>query len=205
MEPQKPYYPVNMFRVCVDESDRDMQGRAYTPLSEECIPFMGIGELLLEMDQLFDGIGFPQGFQHKRSFEKDGERNNFYHGIPKPALQPEWIREQRGLRDTFDVQVNSRRNTGWQGRICDADGMSGAQFESELQLISLLGGILLPERETMEKGKNVSQSFVIEVKSQENHSWQGAVTWVQGKKTEHFRSALELMRLLDSTLNREEE
>lgn len=45
-----------------------------------------------------------------------------------------------------------------------------------------------------------SQSFVIEVKSQENHTWQGTITWVEGKKKENFRSALELMRLIDSTL-----
>ncbi len=208
MEEQKPYYPVNMFRICVDELGRDIQGRAYMPLNENGVTFAGIGELLLKMDQLFDSIGFPQGFQHKRSFEKEGKRNNFYHGIPKPMLDTDWIREQHGARYTFDIQVNSRRNTSWQGRICDAEGLAIAQFDSELQLLEqlcLLGGILLPEREKMEKGKNTSQSFVIEVKSQENHSWQGTVTWVQGKKTEHFRSALELMRLMDSTLNRKEE
>lgn len=48
--------------------------------------------------------------------------------------------------------------------------------------------------------KNSNQSFVIEVKSQENHTWQGTVTWVEGKKKENFRSALELLRLIDSTL-----
>ena len=47
---------------------------------------------------------------------------------------------------------------------------------------------------------NSSQSFVIEVKSQENHTWQGTITWVEGKKKENFRSALELIRLIDSTL-----
>ena len=47
---------------------------------------------------------------------------------------------------------------------------------------------------------NSNQSFVIEVKSQENHTWQGTITWVEGKKKENFRSALELMRLIDSTL-----
>lgn len=57
----------------------------------------------------------------------------------------------------------------------------------------------------MEMNKNISQSFVVEVKSQENHSWQGTITWVEGKKKEHFRSALELIRLMDSTLNNESE
>jgi len=47
---------------------------------------------------------------------------------------------------------------------------------------------------------NSNQSFVIEVKSQENSTWQGTITWVEGKKKENFRSALELMRLIDSTL-----
>ena len=47
---------------------------------------------------------------------------------------------------------------------------------------------------------NSNQSFVIEVKSQENSNWQGTITWVEGKKKENFRSALELIRLIDSTL-----
>ncbi len=50
---------------------------------------------------------------------------------------------------------------------------------------------------------NSNQSFVVEIKSQENHSWQGTITWVEGKKKENFRSALELIRLMDSTLSGE--
>lgn len=52
---------------------------------------------------------------------------------------------------------------------------------------------------------NKTQSFVLEVKSQENHSWQGTITWVEGKKKENFRSALELIRLMDSILTSESE
>ena len=52
---------------------------------------------------------------------------------------------------------------------------------------------------------NKTQSFVLEVKSQENHSWQGTITWVEGKKKENFRSALELIRLIDSILKSESE
>lgn len=47
---------------------------------------------------------------------------------------------------------------------------------------------------------NDNQSFVIEIKSRENHTWQGTITWVEGKKQENFRSVLELIRLMDSTL-----
>lgn len=48
-----------------------------------------------------------------------------------------------------------------------------------------------------------NQSFVVEVKCQENHTWQGTILWIEGKKKEHFRSALELIRLMDSTLSGE--
>lgn len=48
---------------------------------------------------------------------------------------------------------------------------------------------------------NANRSFVVEVKSQENSTWQGTITWVEGKKKENFRSALELIRLIDSTLS----
>lgn len=47
---------------------------------------------------------------------------------------------------------------------------------------------------------NDNQSFVIEIKSRENRTWQGTITWVEGKKQENFRSVLELIRLMDSTL-----
>ena len=50
---------------------------------------------------------------------------------------------------------------------------------------------------------NENQSFVVEIKSQENHTWQGTITWVEGKKKENFRSALELIRLIDSTITNE--
>ena len=33
---------------------------------------------------------------------------------------------------------------------------------------------------------NSNQSFVIEVKSQENSTWQGTITWVEGKKKERL-------------------
>ena len=55
------------------------------------------------------------------------------------------------------------------------------------------------------KGSNDSidenQSFVIEIKNREHHTWQGTVAWVEGKKKENFRSALELLKLIDSTFD----
>lgn len=42
--------------------------------------------------------------------------------------------------------------------------------------------------------------FLIQIKSQENYSWQGTIHWLKENKKEHFRSAIELIRLIDSAL-----
>jgi len=54
----------------------------------------------------------------------------------------------------------------------------------------------------MRKQQNYgNQSFVVSIRSQENHSWQGTLTWVEEQKQENFRSVLELLRLMDSALS----
>ena len=50
------------------------------------------------------------------------------------------------------------------------------------------------------KGNCSNQSFVVEIKGRENHTWQGTITWVEAMKKENFRSALEMMRLMDSAI-----
>ena len=44
------------------------------------------------------------------------------------------------------------------------------------------------------------QSFIVNVSHQQNSTWQGTITWVDENKTQSFRSALELIRLIDSTM-----
>ena len=48
---------------------------------------------------------------------------------------------------------------------------------------------------------NGNQSFVVSIKSRENHTWQGSVTWVEEQKQENFRSVLELLKLMDSAIS----
>lgn len=49
------------------------------------------------------------------------------------------------------------------------------------------------------------QSFAINIVQTQNATWQGSVTWVDEGKTQSFRSALELLRLIDSALEPETE
>ena len=41
------------------------------------------------------------------------------------------------------------------------------------------------------------QTFHVSVQFAENYTWQGKVQWLEGRKSLHFRSFLELMRLMD--------
>lgn len=48
-------------------------------------------------------------------------------------------------------------------------------------------------------------TFVIHVQYRQNSTWQGQVTWVDKEQTQNFRSVLELLKLMDSALDRAEE
>lgn len=52
--------------------------------------------------------------------------------------------------------------------------------------------------------KKKSGTFVVHVKCCENATWQGDVTWAEQNTKENFRSALELIRLIDGALDTEQ-
>lgn len=47
-------------------------------------------------------------------------------------------------------------------------------------------------------------TFVVRVLFRQNATWQGTVSWVEGNKTQQFRSMLELIHLLEDALGTEE-
>lgn len=46
-------------------------------------------------------------------------------------------------------------------------------------------------------------TFAVRILFRQNASWQGSVSWLEGKREENFRSALELIFLMDSALRSE--
>lgn len=47
----------------------------------------------------------------------------------------------------------------------------------------------------------IAATFTIRILFRQNASWQGSVTWVEGKQEQSFRSVLELILLLDNALS----
>lgn len=62
----------------------------------------------------------------------------------------------------------------------------------------------MAEFEEVTGHRGADATFIIRVKYRQNASWQGEVTWVDQQKKERFRSALELVKLLDSAMGGEE-
>ena len=56
----------------------------------------------------------------------------------------------------------------------------------------------------MRKGSN-SGTFIVKILNRKNSTWQGSATWVEEQKTQNFRSALELLKMIDTALDESEE
>ena len=56
------------------------------------------------------------------------------------------------------------------------------------------------ELEELMEQKGAEGTFLVHVQFRQNATWQGQVTWVDKKQTCQFRSALELMKLIDGAL-----
>ncbi len=59
---------------------------------------------------------------------------------------------------------------------------------------------LMSEQEVISQ-KGEKATFVIHVKYRQNATWQGSVVWAEKNVTKNFRSALELLKLIDSALD----
>ncbi|MEG0803364.1 MAG: hypothetical protein RSF90_00260 [Pygmaiobacter sp.] len=55
--------------------------------------------------------------------------------------------------------------------------------------------------EVFSKERGEKATFIVQVQFRQNATWQGTVTWAEKNETCHFRSALELLKMMDETLS----
>ena len=54
--------------------------------------------------------------------------------------------------------------------------------------------------QTPQNNVNSNGTFVVKIERCNNKTWQGEVVWAEENKKERFRSALELIRLMDEAM-----
>ena len=59
--------------------------------------------------------------------------------------------------------------------------------------------------ELLKEKRGEKATFVVQVQFRQNASWQGTVTWAEQNETRHFRSTLELIKLMDEILDESSE
>ncbi len=131
-------YPLNAVRLCIDQTDGEVSGRAYTPLYAGELQFMGLQELLLRLDRIFDESGYPQAFTKKRTFQRLEWKEPQYKKRPNTYLSPQEIMNQQGRKKTYDVIIRTRCNSSWQGILRERDQAVISEFYGELELLEVL-------------------------------------------------------------------
>lgn len=55
-----------------------------------------------------------------------------------------------------------------------------------------------------ETERGEKSTFIVQVQFRQNATWQGTISWADKKKTQHFRSTLEMIKLMDEALSSQE-
>ena len=123
---------------------------------------------------------------------------------------------------TTVIAVDSYRDSVPVGRIYNPFLNSGESFTGAVSMLSKLENLMnemnFPQSYNITRGftpgsfsspaeigeqTGAAATFAVKVMFRQNSSWQGSVTWLEGKSEETFRSALELIFLMDSAISGE--
>ena len=137
-------------------------------------------------------------------------------------LQTVWAGENRKMT----VCIDSYEAGLMKGRILNTN-QEIAYFENLIQFLFVIGEFLeeqqVPQSYTLlrkfsdfiprgegsnvfsQNRKGTKATFELRVLFRQHTSWQGVITWREGKKEQSFRSVLELMILMDSALRNPQE
>lgn len=99
-----------------------------------------------------------------------------------------FLKIMEALFDKFEYPQSSMSTRHFAGKKAPAP-VTDIEFTENLDKEDYL--------KTETRGKLAT--FRIQVRFRQNASWQGTLTWVEGNKTENFRSVLELIMLMDSS------
>lgn len=129
----------------------------------------------------------------------------------------------------LSICIDSVNHREGKGRLYHCYSREAVPFENEFQLIAKMDDLFehinypqaaMKSRQFIEKENTKTQeavrvmdkdvvinqsgdqaTFIVHVQYRQNATWQGQVVWAEKKITKNFRSALELLKLIDNALD----
>ncbi len=137
----------NLISVCIDSvSEGDLEGLLWQPYDVRPQVFIGITDMLLQMDELYNRWNYPQKAMDSRTFLNEtvaAQPINIRKGDSRMNIQK--IQDKRGRKGTFIVQVQYRQNATWQGQVVWAEKNKKEYFRSALELIRMIDNVFSEE------------------------------------------------------------
>ncbi len=166
----------NIVNLCIDSYDEEKQcGRLYHQYTDHTVMFSSLFEALDRMERLYDEIQFPQAATRFRSFREDERTEDWCNGSGR-------ILEGLAVQEEFSV--SGKRKSSESMRMPERNPV---------------GSVEAFDKVIGHRGEDAT--FIIRVQYRQYSSWQGEVTWMDGRCRLAFRSVLELARLIDNAMN----
>lgn len=130
----------NLINVCIDSTDEnEKKGRMYCYYQEEAAEFRNIHELIRMMNELMNGLNYPQSSVEMRSYDKKKRVAPQKQKVALPDMKVrKKILEKRGKLDTLIVYVKYRQSATWQGSVYHIQNGVQEDFCSELELMKII-------------------------------------------------------------------
>lgn len=130
--------------------------------------------------------------------------NEIHEGCPVGVLYNKYSTELLKFRNVFDLLQLMEKTMDY----CQYPQSSTRQrtFGNESNQIRGKKKVeqMVKSEEILEKSGELA-TFVIHVKYRQNSTWQGDIFWAEKQEKCNFRSALEMLKLIDSALDQTEE
>ncbi len=175
-------YSPNIVALCLDSySVKRQDGRLYHQYIAEPVCFTSLIEALGQMEGFYDELCFPFAATELRSFRVDRRRCRAGNKQESAGYRREEMR-RRGREGDRQESAGYRREEIGRENI----------RRKEMKVMETFDDVI--------GHRGTDATFVIRVQHRQHSSWQGELTWVDKQKKEYFRSALELVRLIDGAL-----
>ena len=113
--------------------DKNLQGIFYNLYYGEEIVFTNLTQLLLLMEDMMDGMKFPQAAMQTHRFKNGSDY------AETVRMKPE---TNHAAIATFKVKVLFRQGASWQGTLTWGEGRQEMAFRSALELVKLMDSAL---------------------------------------------------------------